>query len=210
MITKTLVDLPGAGAVVYGGFVVYDTDAKRKFINVNTRGVYTLETADQMARGALENSRAMVGLAVTGDAMPFPTHKDNLGQVFIGVALRLNTGIVSFSKEVRICTRPQIEGMCDAWQNLTSADPARPKYAPFQMTSVIADYIRLRTVTEACIEAINRINNVEQRLWGELHGELYDGSCTPSWIIKSRVNLFAGTELDCNGDDNRSIYDTTI
>ena len=44
-IIKTMADVPGNGGALYGGFVVYDTDAKRKFINVKTRGVYCEEAA---------------------------------------------------------------------------------------------------------------------------------------------------------------------
>ena len=86
-ISKTLADVPGNGAALYGGFCTYDTDAKRKFINVKTRGVYCEETAKQMAEGALLNSRAMVGLSVTGNSMPYYDHKEHIGEVFFGVRI---------------------------------------------------------------------------------------------------------------------------
>lgn len=88
MIVKTLVDVPGEGDTIYGSFVTYDTDAKRKLIQVRTEGVYSEKTAKQMAEGALANSRAMVALSVTGDSMPSPSAESRLGQVYIGVALR--------------------------------------------------------------------------------------------------------------------------
>ena len=81
MILKTLVDVPMEGNTLYGGFGVYDTDAKRLWLNVKTTGVYGKKTAKQMAEGALANSRASVALAVTGDAMPYPESKKRLGEV---------------------------------------------------------------------------------------------------------------------------------
>jgi PncC family amidohydrolase len=101
MIAKTLVDIPGMGATVYGGFIVYDTDAKRQFIDVKTRGVYNEEAAKQMAKGALERSRAMVAVGVSGDAMPFPDSKEQLGVVYIGAALRLKDGITHMRSKHR-------------------------------------------------------------------------------------------------------------
>ena len=40
--------------VLYGGFIVYDTDAKRKWIKVDTPSVYSDEMPKQMAEGALK------------------------------------------------------------------------------------------------------------------------------------------------------------
>ena len=41
MIMSTLVDIPWAGYLKYGGFAVYDTDAKRVFNGVTVDDVYT-------------------------------------------------------------------------------------------------------------------------------------------------------------------------
>ena len=76
-IAKILVDVPGEGSTVYGGFIVYDTDAKRMFNNVTTKGVYSYKTAYQMAKGALVKSRAMISVDVTGNAAPYPENKED-------------------------------------------------------------------------------------------------------------------------------------
>ena len=87
LMASTLIDVPGMGLHVYGGFIVYDTDAKRHWLDVDTPGVYSTTTAIQMVLGALTNSRAMVAVSVTGNAMTTPENTDKLGDVFIGVAI---------------------------------------------------------------------------------------------------------------------------
>ena len=37
LIAKTLVDIPTFGSNVYGGIIVYDSDAKRKYLNVKIK-----------------------------------------------------------------------------------------------------------------------------------------------------------------------------
>lgn len=208
MIAKTLVDIPGGGATVYGGYVVYDTDAKRQFIQVATKGVYSILTAQQMAAGALERSRAMVGLAVSGDAMPFPQHKDNLGKVYIGVALRLENEILAYGKEIAVCSRKEVKGVCEAWQSLNVTGD-HPKYPPYQFTSMIADYIRMRTVTDACIEAVVSIQDALDRalVWGRPPTAAYDTVCSPSWIIGFNVYPNSNPNQECSGQDTSSIYE---
>lgn len=66
MIVSSLVDVPLYGPYIYGGFATYDSDAKRQFLGVAVGDVYTKECSLEMAEGAVANSRALVGLAVTG------------------------------------------------------------------------------------------------------------------------------------------------
>lgn len=87
MIISTLANIPGFGANPYGGFVTYNTDAKRKFINVRKDDVNSEEAARQMALGALKFSRAMVSIAVTGHAGPVGDAQD-LGVVDAAVYIR--------------------------------------------------------------------------------------------------------------------------
>jgi hypothetical protein len=47
-----------------------------------------------MAEGILKNSNATIGIAVTGNAMPYPENKEMLGEVFIGVATYLNDNTI--------------------------------------------------------------------------------------------------------------------
>lgn len=206
LIAKTLVDIPGQGNVIYGGFIVYDTDAKRQFNSVTTRGVYSILTAQQMAAGALNNSRAMVAISVTGDAMPSPENKANIGNVYIGIALRLYDRIYVSGKEISICRIKQVTNMCDTWKDLNQSDSS-PKYAPFQYTSMLADYIRMRTVTEACNEARLLIQDIISQgvSWGYLHQEDYDYICQPSSIIASRIYPSLTNNSYCHGNDTRLI-----
>ncbi|MCX6691449.1 MAG: CinA family protein [Methanoregula sp.] len=89
MISSSLVDVPFYGSYIYGGFATYDSDAKRQFLGVRTGDVYTKECSLEMAIGALEHSRALVGIAVTGKAGPVEKDDlDSLGVVDVGVSIR--------------------------------------------------------------------------------------------------------------------------
>lgn len=196
MLAKILVDIPSNGAAVYGGFIVYDTDAKREFLGVKTEGVYTHATAEQMAYGALENSRAMVSLAVTGNAMPYPEDADHMGDVYIAVGLRYPNETSKFtvvSEHFNFCEK--IPKLCSDWKYLHSRKDAEGKYkvfAPIQLTSFIADFVRLSTVKEACLMGVKYINQldadrslvnlktVEYRPWDKI--------CSPSNILKKHIN----------------------
>jgi nicotinamide mononucleotide (NMN) deamidase PncC len=63
----------------YGAFSVYNTDAKRVFLGLRVENVYTRRCAKEMAEGILKNSNATIGIAVTGNAMPYPENKEMLG-----------------------------------------------------------------------------------------------------------------------------------
>lgn len=107
LISSTLVDVPLFGLYKFGGFAVYDTAAKEKYLNVTVRedakhspprdgydpemAVYTHACASQMAIGALVNSYTpeaypTIAIAVTGNAMPTPNNEEYLGSVHIGIA----------------------------------------------------------------------------------------------------------------------------
>ena len=93
LIFSTLVDIPFGGAHKYGGFAVYDTDAKRVFNGVTVDDVYTHKCATEMAVGVLNNSHASIAIAVTGNAMPYQNNEEDmkkLGEVFIGLACYVN------------------------------------------------------------------------------------------------------------------------
>jgi len=90
MIVSYLVDVPFRGAYIYGGHAVYDSDAKRVFLGVREPNVYTEACSRQMARGAIDSSRALVGIAVTGEAGPVP--KSNLAVLgVVNFAISLKT-----------------------------------------------------------------------------------------------------------------------
>jgi nicotinamide-nucleotide amidase len=65
----------GSSAWFDRGFVTYANAAKTdmlgvRLITIETFGAVSLETAEEMAVGALENSNAMISLAITGIAGP--------------------------------------------------------------------------------------------------------------------------------------------
>jgi nicotinamide-nucleotide amidase len=65
----------GSSAWFERGFVTYSNDAKLEMLGVSPEtlekfGAVSLETAGEMASGALKNSRAMISLAITGIAGP--------------------------------------------------------------------------------------------------------------------------------------------
>ena len=209
MIVKTLVDIPGYGATVYGGFSVYDTDAKRKYLSVKTKGVYSHETARQMALGALINSRAMVSIAVTGNAMPYPENKEMLGDVFIGVAIRTKRIAIDTTKVV-ICSL--ISNVCKEWKSLNIPEDTRTgvdrKYAAFQYTSLIADFIRYKTVEYACSFAkemlIKHLLTNKEEL-DNIDSEDWDKQCKSSWIIEKYNRSVPVTGKDCAATDPTDI-----
>jgi len=89
MIVSYLVDVPFRGAYIYGGHAVYDSDAKRVFLGVREPNVYTEACSRQMARGAIDSSRALVGVAVTGEAGPVQKATlDQLGVVNYAISLK--------------------------------------------------------------------------------------------------------------------------
>ena len=117
MIAKTLIDVSSFGGNLYGGFVVYDSSAKRQWLNVTTPSVYSQETAKQMAQGALRNSRALVALAVTGNSQPYPNHGEALGVVDAGLAIRTKTGMKTETKRISLCvTHPELGILCGKWK----------------------------------------------------------------------------------------------
>ncbi len=75
LIAGVLTESPGASDVVDRGFVTYTNEAKVAMLGVPQRLIETLgavsrEVAEAMAAGALTQSRADVGVAVTGVAGP--------------------------------------------------------------------------------------------------------------------------------------------
>lgn len=105
LISKRIVDIPGASGVFDCGIVSYSNDIKQKVLGVSTddlqkHGAVSEQVAKQMAQGALKVSGADIAVSVTGIAGP-----DNegtlkpAGLVYIGLAdkenvwvKKLNTG----------------------------------------------------------------------------------------------------------------------
>lgn len=91
LLCATLVDVPGASAVVRGGVVAYATELKADVLGVDAEaldrtGPVDGTVAEQMARGARRVLGADVGLATTGVAGPGPADGFPAGTVFVGIA----------------------------------------------------------------------------------------------------------------------------
>ena len=173
LIFSTLVDIPFAGWAKYGCFGVYDTDAKRIMLGVSVEDVYTHLCVKQMAIGILKNTNATIAIAVSGNAMATPQHKQQIGEVFIGIAGYKNNEIILSTQVYNFCE--DIEKTCGQWfhdnkykmqlvKHFTSQDTngisetgknlgiqQRQIYAPSQLTEMIASYVRNKTTQEAFV-----------------------------------------------------------
>ena len=89
-----LASVPGASRVFWGSFICYTLHAKAQMLGIDPLdldrwGAVSRETAEAMARGALERSGSDIAVSVTGlagpegDGSPTP-----LGTVWIGAARR--------------------------------------------------------------------------------------------------------------------------
>ncbi|MBO3096137.1 CinA family protein [Cellulomonas dongxiuzhuiae] len=91
LVTATLVEVPGASAVLRGGVVAYATDLKGTMLGVDAgllaeRGAVDPDVARAMASGARSRLGADVGLATTGVAGPDPQGGHPPGTVHVAVA----------------------------------------------------------------------------------------------------------------------------
>ena len=176
---STLVDIPFFGWHKYGGFAVYETDAKIRFLGVNTKDVFTHDCARQMAIGALKKSEASIAIAVTGNASPRQDtgNINKVGEVFIGIA-----GYVMKNKKKRMivktevinsCLHNQGKSICNLWYDtiiqertiLQQMDKLKNKdllksingFNDFETTSLLSTYIRFKTIEIAFNSAIKFI-----------------------------------------------------
>lgn len=99
LISKRIVDVPGASSVFDCGIVSYSNDIKQKVLGVSTDdlqkyGAVSEQVAKQMAQGALKVSGADIAVSVTGIAGP-----DNegtlkpAGLIYIGLADKENVWV---------------------------------------------------------------------------------------------------------------------
>ncbi len=96
LLTSSIVDVPGASAVLLGGVVAYASPVKASVLGVDAQliaehGVIDAEVARQMARGAADRlsvagRAAEYALATTGVAGPDPQDGHPAGTVWIGLA----------------------------------------------------------------------------------------------------------------------------
>ena len=108
LIFSTLVDIPWGGFMKYGCFGVYDTNAKRVFLDVTIDNVYSIDCAKEMALGVLNNSNASLSIAVTGNAMPLKDHANMLGEVYFAIA--------GYTSENEIVYITQVANICKIYK----------------------------------------------------------------------------------------------
>lgn len=99
LVVATLVDVPGASAVVRGGVVAYATDLKAAVLGVDPgllerRGPVDREVAAQMAEGVRRALGADVGLATTGAAGPDPQDGHPPGEAYVAASTPAGAGVV--------------------------------------------------------------------------------------------------------------------
>ena len=140
---STLVDIPFGGAYKYGCFGVYDTDAKRVMLGVKVEDVYTLRCVREMAEGILRNSNATIGIAISGNAMPDQSKKEDIekvGEVFIGIAIYTSEKkITSYANAYNFCENDPItksaSNICKLWYTNTMAEKILKSELPDTMRS---------------------------------------------------------------------------
>lgn len=94
LIAATITDLPGSSGFFDRGFVTYSNQSKIDMLGVDTdilsvKGAVSKETAEAMAQGALENSKAGLAVSCTGIAGPDgATETKPVGLVYIGLAAK--------------------------------------------------------------------------------------------------------------------------
>ena len=100
LISALITEIPGASEVLERGFVTYSNTAKQQMLGVslatlNKYGAVSIQTAEQMSRGAVNNSQADIGIAVTGIAGPGGGSKGKpVGLVYISGYNKLDDNLI--------------------------------------------------------------------------------------------------------------------
>jgi nicotinamide-nucleotide amidase len=94
LLAATLTHRSGASEIFERGFITYSNESKTELLNVaedilKKQGAVSAETAEAMATGALQNSRANLAVSITGIAGPDGgTAEKPVGLVYFGYALK--------------------------------------------------------------------------------------------------------------------------
>jgi len=92
LLSSLITSVSGSSAYFERGFVTYSPESKREILGISpetleTKGIYSHETAQEMALGAKKISKADFSLSTTGIAGPTGgTPEHPVGTVFIGLA----------------------------------------------------------------------------------------------------------------------------
>lgn len=106
LVAKRLTDVPGASAVVLGGFVTYTNQMKQTLLGVSEQTLrehteISAPVAAEMARGARERTGADVAVSVTGLAGPGGKGRFEAGTVFVGLSTEQGEQVLSLSLSPR-------------------------------------------------------------------------------------------------------------
>ena len=121
LVCAALTSVPGSSAVVRGGVVAYAVPVKSDLLGVDAdllrrKGAVDPDVCEAMARGAGRLLHADVGLATTGVAGPEPHGGQQVGTVYIAVALTADT---DGGQGPAIVKRLQLEGDRDEVRRTT-------------------------------------------------------------------------------------------
>lgn len=114
LVAAAITKRPGSSCVFERGYVTYSNEAKMEELGVkaetlNTHGAVSAETAEEMALGALKNSRADLAISITGVAGPDGGSDEKpVGLVYFGFAVK--DGKSGASKEQFSGSREQVRG----------------------------------------------------------------------------------------------------
>lgn len=129
LICATLVDVPGASAVVRGGLITYQTDTKTLLAGVSAglieeHGVVSAPVARAMAEGARIRLGVDVAVSATGLAGPDGGTSDcPVGTVYVGVSTAQETRAIPLlltgdrASVRRQAVEQAIRAICQAAQN---------------------------------------------------------------------------------------------
>ncbi|MFE5293484.1 CinA family protein [Isoptericola sp. NPDC056618] len=137
LVVATLVDVPGASAVVRGGVVAYATDLKAAALGVDPgllalRGPVDPAVAGQMASGVRRVLSADVGLATTGVAGPDPQDGHPPGEAYAAVSTPVGDRVLRLDlagtrAQVRAgVVRAVLALALEAWGDASAADDVVP------------------------------------------------------------------------------------
>jgi nicotinamide mononucleotide (NMN) deamidase PncC len=170
LIASTMSAVGIGGQYLYGGFIVYDTDAKRRWCGVTTPNLYHKGTAVEMARGALKNSGAMVSLAITGNALPYADSLLCTGIADIAVCIRghyptsgklqKSVEFVTFSIRINVC-QDRSDNVCSEWTDKYEFDTTGKviNYPNPNQNHYVNKKIRAMMVEEALVFCANSVKD---------------------------------------------------
>lgn len=102
MLSARLINVPGVSEIYKAGYVTYSNKAKRKLLGVKKAtlqkyGAVSRQTAEEMVKGLVFNSKSDVGVAVTGLAGPDGGTKEKpVGLVYIACSVKGNVTVKEF------------------------------------------------------------------------------------------------------------------